>query len=1280
MRRLIGVCIFCLCLSASTKVLAGTPININSSVTADYQVSDPNGNYLVIGSGGRVNGAITNSDPANPGHVDITNYGGTYNTGTFNTTFGSSGSYLSYVLAAGNNTTLTISNNFYSSNVYLENSTLNINNNSNISNISIHNGVLNKKAGSTININTNYDQVTKFGYYQNNLVKNMSIESMNVSNGTTLTLKDYAYVDNINLTGSGSKIILSNSDARIIGLVSGAGSVDVNVNYNDSLTRFGKSTSNTLNKLNVNNASLTLEESSGYVNNAYVTNLVLNGLNSSLNINANANLYGSVYGSGVVNINTSYSNTGTKFGTVSNSLAKLSVNNAGTDLMLSIGTAYIDDLFLNANTSLSLEGFAVVNGTIRGGGSVNINNTSYTNGSNTIFGTSTSSLYNLNLNGSTLTLSNTAYINTTNVSVGSSMFMGANGGVNGTIRGDGLVVLLRNYDTSNPFSLNYFNTNFGTSVSVLDHLHVGDGANPQTLTLGNLAYTDNLILVNSSILNLQDNSGVIGSIYGVGMVSINTDYSTTDVDGVVGNNTNLGTLTNSISSVWVSDDKTLTIGNSAYIDDLTLNNNSILTLEKDSAISGIVHGLGIDATINVNGIFATNSLGTGNYTYFGTSSSDRINMVNINSNGSLTLNTNTYIDKINITAVSSYTAPSLALKGLEAASNTLTLNTFQGIDYDYNSNLAVLMTLRNTPGDQNNEYMKQLHDLSQMINNNITENFKVENNNLYVDILSRAQAEGDKFLIDTNASASFFNEATLIYETIFKDLKLETEVNLNGDTELYLVVKQDRTPTTSDVSGGTIVSSSVVDKWRFIDRSFNESVLVANLQGIVGKTDFFHALRNISPDASGLNNKIPTQSITSAVSNIDKRLSYFRMMRFDSKTNNYNLKNLSLRDKRYYDDYFTKPYPENNIWIEVFGGNLKQNEVDKIFGYDANFYGGTIGYDIRVNTNFVFGMSYTFNSVDANDLDYIKSDRDNLSATTQNGDLYMMLYNKWNYLTLNVGGGFNDYEQERKINFSNFNKTAKADYNGYSYHVGVEYGFNHMLYDSLENKNKKSNKKDASSSYLDDKCSKDRNNIDCRGYNRRNRQNDDDYSSYSYDKGNEYYDNRIVTGVNYNNTKNNQVNKGLKTYNVGPIRNFVMLTPKISLTYDNIVINDYTETGADAASLEIKTENYETLDLNGGLSLTLSKGLSRNVSFQTILSGVVSYALINDKVELEARYIDDENFFRVFGIEPNDLTYSTGIDFNFNFFDRVDLSLGYNYVFTDNFRGQMLRLTFLWAF
>ena len=80
-----------------------------------------------------------------------------------------------------------------------------------------------------------------------------------------------------------------------------------------------------------------------------------------------------------------------------------------------------------------------------------------------------------------------------------------------------------------------YNTYFGTNTDNLQTLNI----NNSTLDLGNKAYVANLNLNGgSSALNINDGSGIDGTISGTGTVDLNIDYSTLNTDdAAIYNNT-----------------------------------------------------------------------------------------------------------------------------------------------------------------------------------------------------------------------------------------------------------------------------------------------------------------------------------------------------------------------------------------------------------------------------------------------------------------------------------------------------------------------------------------------------------------------------------------------------------------------------------------------------------------------------------------------------------------------------------------------------------------------
>ncbi len=737
---------------------------------------------------------------------------------------------------------------------------------------------------------------------------------------------------------------------------------------------------------------------------------------------------------------------------------------------------------------------------------------------------------------------------------------------------------------------------------------------------------------NGGTVNINADDGIDGSIYGTGSVIIGDGTTATnyfDSSTHFGKNDS-GVITY-LNSLIISSGSSLTLNNAAYI--TTTTNNGTLNLNTDSFLGGTVKG----GTVNINTHYDNSYYNTVDssfyYTTFGTNATDAILELNITEGNSLILNNTNYINTINILSIPSIDYPSLSLKGADKSNMSLNLNdSTAGISYETDGYFETIISLRNTKGDTNNEYMDQMYNLIQILNrpaqdedgNGVSLDFS--NNNLYLNIISTDVDVGEKFFIDS-WTVDYFAEASLTYEGIFTNLKLETEfddkTNLHN---LYLVVKNNRYPTTDIVSEATITAANVINTWTFLDQTLHDMILVSNLQNIEDDGDFYHALQNITPDVSGLNKEMAKKSLEISLNNIDKRLGNYRMMKFNSNSADYNMKRQKGQNIEYYEDYFTKPFYESNVWVEGFGGTFKQNTVENIFGYESTFAGLSLGYDVRVNNNFLFGVSYTLNQYDANDLDYISSTRDDMSATTNNFDLYSMIYGKWAYLSLNAGGSYNEYKQQRKINFYNFDKVAKSDYKGYSYYGKSEFGFNILL------------------------------------YNNANKEVD-----------------TVIKNLNLRTIEGNKQKK-LKTYKKGFVDNFIMLTPKVAATYGNIIIEDFHEKGADAADLEIETEDYEFLNVSAGLAISLNNTLSNGMMFKTVLDGYVNKNLKDNKVELRARYEDDTQYFNVHGFEIDELSYSGGISFNLDFSENFSMGIGYNYVSSAETVGQMLKLNMLIMF
>ena len=468
--------------------------------------------------------------------------------------------------------------------------------------------------------------------------------------------------------------------------------------------------------------------------------------------------------------------------------------------------------------------------------------------------------------------------------------------------------------------------------------------------------------------------------------------------------------------------------------------------------------------------------------------------------------------------------------------------------------------------------------------------------------------------------------------TIFYKFKLEQETNLNN---LNLIVtnrdiERKLLPDTT-ISDATYITAHAIDDWmKDPYRNAIARPLIRSLQETETKPNFWSAMTEITPDVTGLNLHIPIQATLNAINNIDKRLSYFRLLRFTSTTHLHNIRSLSQKNIKYYEDYYDKPFNEHNLWAEAFVGALHQDNLDRIFGYDMNYYGGTIGYDVKADIREVLGMSYTFTLVDAEDLNPVKENKDEMTAIAHNIDLYYMIYGKWNYLSLNIGGNITQYMQKRNIHIESFDEVAEADWLGYSYYANAEYGLNILLLEYGQERTK--------------------NRLE------------------------------IVNGGNEKSMKAIKENTA-NNYRLGTTNNFVMFTPRLSLRYSGIIMNEYEEEGAGAANLAVAIDNFSTLDASIGATLTFSNLITNDVTLQTSLIGNLSYMIQNNRVELTARFIESDIEFDVYGFkQPDELSYDLGIMFNFVFLDRMEVGVNFVYTAAESYNGFFGRLLFLSSF
>lgn len=128
-----------------------------------------------------------------------------------------------------------------------------------------------------------------------------------------------------------------------------------------------------------------------------------------------------------------------------------------------------------------------------------------------------------------------------------------------------------------------------------------------------------------------------------------------------------------------------------------------------------------------------------------------------------------------------------------------------------------------------------------------------------------------------------------------------------------------------------------------------------------------------------------------------------------------------------------------HFWIKSFGSWASQNARSGVSGFDANSKGLALGLDAAVSQDTRLGLAFAYAKTDV--------DSDGTASQSAQIDTYQLIGYGTHTLTANtrlnfqVDVGQNRTEGRRQILFSG--DTAKADYDGYSAHVGL--GIDHDL-------------------------------------------------------------------------------------------------------------------------------------------------------------------------------------------------------------------------------------------
>jgi hypothetical protein len=424
---------------------------------------------------------------------------------------------------------------------------------------------------------------------------------------------------------------------------------------------------------------------------------------------------------------------------------------------------------------------------------------------------------------------------------------------------------------------------------------------------------------------------------------------------------------------------------------------------------------------------------------------------------------------------------------------------------------------------------------------------------------------------------------------------------------------------------GNELSVAANDLANYINRSFkpnnqtlNEIILTTRLKGIQNRNQFIRALENLSPHLilNGLQRQMAANTIMSGVVNVNRRLTYYKNYRYGAIYGEFNIPTNS--DVKYYNDYYSAPFSQNNFWYEFFAGKMKQNEYEKIYGYDNNYYGFSLGYDIKPTNSFLIGGSYTFNYMDAKEDDKNAS---TIKAFTQLADIHVMNYSRHHWITVGIGGGLGYNHSYRNVDLIRSVSKASADFFNQYYYGRAEAGLNFILFES-----------------------KPKEMLDTIAVN---------------EAGEQRILHRINTGV-----------KGMKTKQLGNMNDYIMLAPRISIQKDLYKFNKFTEKGDSGVNLSYDMEDINKLDASFGADLIFSGALSKQSALQFIFNYTLTKKLHDDVGVVNACLVDSpDGCFKWYAGNTQDIISDYGLKIMWHRYEQSTLSFGYTYSVAEKFYG-----------
>ena len=142
-----------------------------------------------------------------------------------------------------------------------------------------------------------------------------------------------------------------------------------------------------------------------------------------------------------------------------------------------------------------------------------------------------------------------------------------------------------------------------------------------------------------------------------------------------------------------------------------------------------------------------------------------------------------------------------------------------------------------------------------------------------------------------------------------------------------------------------------------------------------------------------------------------------------------------------------------------------------------------------------------------------------------------------------------------------------------------------------------------------------------------------------------------------------------------PVGDDMTVTPLVSLQYAHAHLDNYSETGAGAASLNVDSQDYDTLTPALGVRLQTAPITVVNGVLTPVASAAVSYDVVSDKQSVTSAFTGGGSSFVSEGASPSRTAFNSGLGMTYREGD-IQVEAGYQLELRERYMGHaaMLRL------